>query len=135
KNKLAVIPGRLARTRNPEPQALCYSLIPGVWISGSLTSFAPRNDRNKMQWTDECIVIGVKRHGEASGILELMTREHGRHFGLVRGGFGSRLKPVLQTGNSVAATWRARLDEHLGNYTVEPMRQRASNFFAASHAI
>jgi len=88
-----------------------------------------------MQWTDEGIVIGIKRHGEASGILELMTREHGRHFGLVRGGFGSRLKPVLQTGNSVSASWRARLDEHLGNYTVEGLRLRASNFFAASHAI
>ena len=88
-----------------------------------------------MQWTDEGIVIGIRRHGEASGILELMTREHGRHLGLVRGGFGSRLKPVLQTGNSVSASWRARLDEHLGNYTVEPMRQRASNFFAAPHAI
>ena len=88
-----------------------------------------------MQWTDEGIVIGVKRHGEASGILELMTREHGRHLGLVRGGFGSRMKPILQTGNSVSASWRARLDEHLGNYTVEPMRQRASNFFAAPHAI
>jgi DNA repair protein RecO (recombination protein O) len=88
-----------------------------------------------MQWTDEGIVIGVRRHGEASAILELMTREHGRHLGLVRGGFGSRLKPVLQTGNSVSASWRARLDEHLGNYTVEPMRQRASNFFGAPHAI
>ncbi len=88
-----------------------------------------------MQWTDEGIVIGVKRHGEASAILELMTREHGRHLGLVRGGFGSRMKPVLQVGNSVSATWRARLDEHLGNYTVEPMRQRASDFFGASHAI
>jgi DNA repair protein RecO (recombination protein O) len=88
-----------------------------------------------MQWTDEGIVIGVKRHGEASAILELMTREHGRHLGLVRGGFGSRLKPVLQTGNSVTANWRARLDEHLGHYTVEPMRQRASDFFGAPHAI
>lgn len=88
-----------------------------------------------MQWTDEGIVLGVRRHGEASAILELMTREHGRHLGMVRGGFGSRLKPVLQTGNSVSATWRARLDEHLGNYTVEPMRQRASDFFAAPHAI
>src|SRR6202051_2049746 len=88
-----------------------------------------------MQWTDDGIVLGVKRHGEASGILELMTREHGRHLGLVRGAFGSRLKPVLQTGNSVTATWRARLDEHLGNYTVEPLQQRASNFFAAPHAI
>jgi DNA repair protein RecO (recombination protein O) len=88
-----------------------------------------------MQWTDEGIVLGVRRHGEASGILELMTREHGRHLGLVRGGFGSRLKPVLQTGNSVSATWRARLDEHLGNYTVEGLHLRASNFFAAPHAI
>ena len=49
-----------------------------------------------MQWTDEGIVLGVKRHGEANAILELMTREHGRHLGLVRGGFGSRLKPVPQ---------------------------------------
>ncbi|HEY1476004.1 MAG TPA: DNA repair protein RecO [Pseudolabrys sp.] len=88
-----------------------------------------------MHWTDEGIVIGVKRHGEASAILELMTREHGRHLGLVRGGFGSRLKPVLQTGNSVSATWRARLDEHLGHYTVEAVNLRAASFFAASHAI
>ncbi len=88
-----------------------------------------------MQWTDEGIVIGVKRHGEASAILELMTRAHGRHLGLVRGGFGTRMKPILQTGNSVSASWRARLDEHLGNYTIEPTRQRASNFFAAPHAI
>ncbi len=88
-----------------------------------------------MQWTDEGIVIGVRRHGEASAILELMTREHGRHLGMVRGGFGTRMKPILQTGNSVSASWRARLDEHLGNYTVEGMRLRASNFFGASHAI
>jgi DNA repair protein RecO (recombination protein O) len=88
-----------------------------------------------MQWTDEGIVIGVKRHGEASAILELMTREHGRHLGLVRGGFGSRMKPVLQVGNGVSASWRARLDEHLGNYAIEPVNLRASSFFAASHAI
>ena len=88
-----------------------------------------------MQWTDEGIVLGVRRHGEASGILELMTPEHGRHLGLVRGAFGSRIKPVLQTGNSVIATWRARLDEHLGNYAVEGLHFRASNFFAAPHAV
>jgi DNA repair protein RecO (recombination protein O) len=88
-----------------------------------------------MQWTDEGIVIGVKRHGEANAILELMTREHGRHLGLVRGGFGSRLKPVLQPGNSVNAAWRARLDEHLGNYTVEGLNLRAASFFSSPHAI
>ena len=88
-----------------------------------------------MQWSDDGIVLGVKRHGEASAIVELMTREHGRHLGLVRGGFGSRMRPILQPGNSVAASWRARLDEHLGNFTVEGTRSRASLLLGASHAV
>src|SRR3954468_4999809 len=88
-----------------------------------------------MKWTDEAIVLGVKRHGEASAIAELFTRDHGRHLGLVRGGFGSRLQPVLQPRNSVSATWRARLDEHLGNYTVEPVKLRTASMFAAHHAL
>jgi DNA repair protein RecO (recombination protein O) len=88
-----------------------------------------------MQWTDEGIVLGAKRHGESSAILELMTRGHGRHLGLVRGGAGSRLRPVLQPGNSVSATWRARLDEHLGIYTVEGLRLRTAAFLGAAHAV
>lgn len=88
-----------------------------------------------MQWTDEGIVLGVKRHGEGSVILELMTREHGRHLGLVRGGAGSRLRPILQPGNRVAATWRARLDEHLGNYTVEGLELAAASFLAVAQAV
>jgi DNA repair protein RecO (recombination protein O) len=88
-----------------------------------------------MQWTDEGIVLGVKRHGESNAILELMTREHGRHLGLVRGGSASRLKPILQPGNCVSATWRARLDEHLGNYSVEALNLRAANYFSSPHAI
>jgi DNA repair protein RecO (recombination protein O) len=88
-----------------------------------------------MQWTDEAIVLGVKRHGETSVILELMTLERGRHLGLVRGGVGTRLRGVLQPGNSLRATWRARLDEHLGNYAVEGLNLRAASFLAAAHAV
>ena len=88
-----------------------------------------------MQWDDEAIVLGVKRHGEASAILELMTREHGRHLGLVRGAAGARLRPVLQPGNRVSVTWRARLDEHLGNYVVEGLDLAAARFLDASHAL
>ncbi|MBI3434069.1 MAG: DNA repair protein RecO [Proteobacteria bacterium] len=88
-----------------------------------------------MNWTDEGIVLGARRHGEASAILELMTREHGRHLGLVRGGAGTRLAPLLQPGNTVRATWRARLDEHLGNFTVEALDLRAGSFFSAAHAV
>ena len=88
-----------------------------------------------MQWIDEGIVLGVKHHGETSVILELMTREHGRHLGLVRGGAGTRMRGVLQTGNTVRATWRARLDEHLGHYTVEGIDLRAARFLPAAHAV
>ncbi|MEN3347490.1 MAG: repair protein RecO, partial [Bradyrhizobium sp.] len=88
-----------------------------------------------MEWTDEGIVLGVRRHGESSAIVELMTREHGRHLGLVRGGAGSRMRPLLQPGNSVTAVWRARLDEHLGMYTVEGTRLRAATLLASSHAV
>lgn len=87
-----------------------------------------------MEWTDDAIVLGMRRHGEANAILEVMTREHGRHLGLVRGGAGSRLRPVLQPGNAVRATWRARLDEHLGHFVVEGMRLRGGAFMTAAHA-
>ena len=88
-----------------------------------------------MQWTDEAIVLGAKRHGETSVILELMTRERGRHLGLVRGGAGRHLRGVIQPGNSLRATWRARLDEHLGNYQVEALNLRAAGFLGAAYAV
>jgi len=88
-----------------------------------------------MEWTDDGIVLGTRRHGEANAILEVMTLEHGRHLGLVRGGGGSRLRPVLQPGNALRVVWRARLDEHLGNYSVEPLRLHGASQLAASHVV
>jgi DNA repair protein RecO (recombination protein O) len=88
-----------------------------------------------VEWTDIGIVLGARRHGEANAVAELMTRGHGRHLGLVRGGAGSRLKPVLQAGNRVSATWRARLDEHLGYYAIEAIDQRAAAFLSTAHAL
>jgi len=88
-----------------------------------------------MEWTDEGIVLGVRRHGESSAIVELLTRGHGRHLGLVRGGASSRMRPLLQPGNSVTAVWRARLDEHLGTYAIEGTQLRAGSLLASSHAV
>jgi DNA repair protein RecO (recombination protein O) len=88
-----------------------------------------------MEWTDDGIVLGTRRHGEANAIAELMTYSHGRHLGLVRGGASSRLRPVLQPGNTLRLTWRARLDEHLGHYTVEPLRLHAASQFSAAHVV
>ena len=79
-----------------------------------------------MEWREEAVVLGVRRLGETSVIVEVMTRARGRHLGLVRGGRSRRQQPVLQPGNSVAAHWRARLDEHMGTFVLEPVELRAA---------
>jgi DNA repair protein RecO (recombination protein O) len=72
-----------------------------------------------MHWSDEGVVLSVRPHGETGAVLELFTRQHGRHLGLVFGGRSRKLRPVLQTGNHLDAAWKARLADHLGHYTVE----------------
>lgn len=80
-----------------------------------------------MEWTDDAIVLSVRGHGETGAILEALTREHGRHMGLVRGGASRRSKPTLQPGNSIHVHWRARLEDHLGSYVAELTRARAGD--------
>ncbi len=47
-----------------------------------------------MEWHDDGLIIGLKKHGETSLILEAMTPAHGRHLGLVRGGRSKRWQPA-----------------------------------------
>ena len=88
-----------------------------------------------MEWQDQGLILGVRKHGETSTIVELMTEQHGRHLGLVRGGRSKRMRPVLQPGNSVIANWHARLETHLGTYSLEPERLRAADLMASQSAI
>jgi len=74
-----------------------------------------------MDFTDDAIVLSARRHGEANLVLSALTREHGRHLGLVKGGASRRQRPLLEIGNLLKVTWRARLEEQLGNFTVEPV--------------
>ncbi|MBL4618002.1 MAG: DNA repair protein RecO [Robiginitomaculum sp.] len=74
-----------------------------------------------MQWQADGYVLSVRRHGESSAIIEVLTREYGRRAGLVRGASGKRLRGLLQPGNLLQLTWRARLSEHLGMFVVEEM--------------
>lgn len=72
-----------------------------------------------MQWSDEAVVVAVRSHGETAAVVELFTRQHGRHLSLVHGGRSRKLRPILQLGNHVEATWKARLSEQLGHATLE----------------
>ena len=79
-----------------------------------------------MEWRGEGILVAVRRHGESSAIIEVFTETHGLHAGVVRGGAGRRMGPVLQPGAQLDVVWRARLEDHIGSYTVEPIRSRAA---------
>lgn len=87
-----------------------------------------------MEWSDEGIILGIRRHGEANAIVELLTAGHGRHLGLVRGGGSRRQAAALQPGNEVRVTWRARLDEHLGAFALEVTAPHAGQLMAQAHS-
>lgn len=78
-----------------------------------------------MDWRDQGILLSMRPHGETSAIIEVLTAGHGRHMGVVRGGASRKLAATFQPGTGLALEWRARLDDHLGSFTVEPVRSRA----------
>ncbi|ADZ70318.1 DNA repair protein RecO [Polymorphum gilvum] len=88
-----------------------------------------------MEWSEDGIILGTRSHGESGVVLELMTRRRGRHLGLVRGGRSRRQQPVLQPGNLVRATWRARIADQLGAFTVEPLQLRAGALMDSALAL
>lgn len=80
-----------------------------------------------MEWRDQGVLLSVRRHGETSAIIDVFTSEHGRHAGVVRGGTSRKLAPILQPGAQLSVEWRARLEEHLGTFRVEPIISRAAS--------
>ena len=88
-----------------------------------------------MEWSDDGVILATRRHGETSVIVEALTNRHGRHLGIVRGGRSRRLQGVLQPGNRVRLVWRARLEDHLGTYQVEPLEERAMDLIASRTAL
>lgn len=79
-----------------------------------------------MDWRGVGILLNVRRHGESSAIIEVFTEDRGRHAGVVRGGTSRKIAPVLQPGAQLDVAWRARLEDHLGTFSVEPVRSRAA---------
>lgn len=83
-----------------------------------------------MDWRDEGLLLSIRDHGESAAIIDVLTVAHGRHSGLVRGGAGQKMSAVLQPGAQLSVEWRARLEEHLGHFRVEPLRSRAAGIMA-----
>lgn len=79
-----------------------------------------------IEWREDGILLATRKHGETAAIIDVFTPAHGRHLGVVRGGAGRRMGPILQPGAQLDLAWKARLEEHMGAFTVEPIRSRAA---------
>lgn len=79
-----------------------------------------------MEWRDQGALLSMRLHGESSAIIEVFTAAHGRHAGVVRGGASRKMAAMLQPGSQLDVTWRARLEDHIGSFTAEPLRSRAA---------
>ncbi len=79
-----------------------------------------------MEWRADGVLLAVRHHGENAAIIEVFTRDYGLHAGVVRGGASRKQAPILQPGAQLDVSWRARLEDHLGAFTVEPVRSRAA---------
>lgn len=88
-----------------------------------------------IEWREEGTVLRVRKHGENAVILDVLTRDHGRAAGVVRGGTSRKLSPILQPGAQLDLTWKARLEDHLGSFTVEPLRSRAASVMGSRLAL
>ncbi len=88
-----------------------------------------------MDWRDQGILLSTRRHGESSAIIDVLTEHHGRHAGVVRGGASRKLAPVLQPGAQLDVAWRARLEDHIGAFTVEPLRSRSAQAMGGRMAL
>ena len=88
-----------------------------------------------IEWREQGMLLAVRRHGEANAIIEVFTRDHGLHAGVVRGGASRRQAPLLQVGAQIDVTWRARIEDHIGAFVVEPVRSRAVPIMADRAAL
>lgn len=88
-----------------------------------------------MEWRDEGVLLTTRRYGEDAAIIEVFTREHGLHAGIVRGGASRRMAPALQPGAQLSVEWRARLEAHLGAFRAELIRSRAAALMSEGDAL
>lgn len=78
-----------------------------------------------MEWRDDGVLLAVRPYCERDAILDILTAEHGRRLGLMRGGASRRRAAELQPGAQLSVTHRARLESHLGSLSVEASAMRA----------
>lgn len=79
-----------------------------------------------MEWSAPAIILSARPYGEGGAVVNVMTREHGRHAGLARGGASRGQAALWQSGNMIEARWLGRLAEQLGTLSGEMVHPAAA---------
>ena len=82
-----------------------------------------------MEFSDDAFVLSARAFGETGAIVELLTESHGRWSAHVAGGASRRMKPFLQAGARVVASYRARTADQLGAASLEPVGEGPAALF------
>jgi DNA repair protein RecO (recombination protein O) len=82
------------------------------------------------RWQDQGIVLSVRPHGENGAVVSLLTENHGRHAGYVRGIHSSKGRGTLEPGNLVDVDWQSRVADQLGSYSLELSKNPAAHFIS-----
>ena len=81
------------------------------------------------EWTDNGIVLSVRKYGEKGLIANVLTEEHGRHLGWLSSRSNNNILSHVQPGNIVSVFWKSRLLEQMGNYKIELISSVSGKMF------
>ena len=81
-----------------------------------------------MQFKDEGYIIGNKRYGENSLIINIISKNNGLISGFVKAGGNKKNNGICQIGNKVAFDAYARIEENMLNLKIELVSPIAVNF-------
>jgi DNA repair protein RecO (recombination protein O) len=75
-----------------------------------------------MEWRDQGILLSKTPFGETAVIVDALTQKNGRVRAVLRNGQSRKFRSILQIGNILDITWRARLSEHMGSVQVDVIK-------------
>lgn len=85
-----------------------------------------------MNWQDKGIILRLNKIAEYDAICTLLSHKHGKVNGVVKGAYSKKLRPSLEIGNTVDVEYKAKTEESLGYFKVEPVKNNSSLIFTHS---
>ena len=81
------------------------------------------------EWIDKGIVLSIRKYGEKGLIINILTKEHGRHLGWLSNRGNKNIISYVQPGNIVSVSWKSRLIDQMGNYKIELISSVSGKIF------